>query len=288
MSVTIHLLREIASFHKHHSRTSDWWVETRETLAQRIQESLSNGILDLELTPVGKLKVRQRNFGAISSAHLFGIDEFIIFAWYAVNREKYTKMLDLGGNIGVHSLVMSKLGFMVTAFEPDPIHIEYFEQTMRENNCSDVELRSQAIGVSTQRSSFTRVLGNTTGSHISGAKQDPYGDLEIFEVQVEAIQKVLQEDFDFIKMDVEGLEAVLIETLVPENFQKLEIMLEVGTSNNALKIFNQLDRLGINAFAQKKAWSKVVSVEDLPTSHHEGSVLLTRSPQMNWFVKEEL
>lgn len=282
LTVTIDLLQEIASFHKHHSRYSRWWLETSKTLARRIQESIRDGVLNLELIPAGNLKVQHLNFGVISSTHLFGLDEFLIFAWYAVNQERYKKVLDLGGNIGVHSLVMSRLGYRVIAFEPDPIHIEYFNNTIRENDCVGVELRAKAIGTSNQRSNFTRVLGNTTGNHISGAKKDPYGELETIEVQVEAIQKVLDEGFDFIKMDVEGYEANLIEALSPEVFGNLEVMLEIGTPENASRIFEQLKRLRIKAFSQKSNWRRVDSLSNMPASHKEGSLMLSKHHMMNW------
>ena len=33
-------------------------------------------------------------------------------------------MGDLGANVGVHSIILSNLGFDVTSYEPDAIHFE--------------------------------------------------------------------------------------------------------------------------------------------------------------------
>ena len=129
---------------------------------------------------------------------------------------------------------------------------------------------------------FTRVLGNTTGSHISGAKANPYGELDVFEVEVDSIRDVVREKYDFVKMDVEGYETKLISALEFEDFKSMDIMLEIGTSENASDMFTELKRLGIHAFSQKTNWSEVEKLGDLPTSHREGSLFLTTSSEMNW------
>jgi len=59
-------------------------------------------------------------------------------------------------------------------------------------------------------------------------------------------------------------------------------MLKIGTSHNAKAIFNQLSRLKVNAFSQKNNWRKVTLLADLPTSHCDGSVFISRSNQMSW------
>jgi hypothetical protein len=59
-------------------------------------------------------------------------------------------------------------------------------------------------------------------------------------------------------------------------------MLEIGTAENALSMFGELKRLGIHAFSQKVNWEEVKKLEDLPTSHREGSLFLTTSLVMNW------
>jgi FkbM family methyltransferase len=176
------------------------------------------------------------------------------------------------------------LGFSVVAYEPDPVHVQLFKQTMQDNNSTKIDLRERAVGVNSGRSEFTRVLGNTTGSHLSGAKLEPYGDLERIIVEVESITSVLDEGFDFIKMDIEGYEAPVIESLIPDHFDNLEIMLEIGSFENARRIYRQLDRLGINAYSQKRGWARANSFLDLPISHREGSVLLTRSSFMDWRI----
>ncbi len=285
MSLTIDLINEIASRHDQHARSSKWWGETNEKYTALFSEEFRQSRGNFGIGAAGEVSVKNIDFGSISSAHLFGLDELIIFAWYEINVQNYKKTLDLGANIGVHSMLMGKFGFEVTAYEPDPHHIELFFETMRVNAIENFSLRQKAIGIASEKLNFTRVLGNTTGSHLSGAKANPYGELEVFEVEVDDITEVMSEGYDFVKMDVEGYEVKLISALKAENFSSMDIMLEIGTVENASEMFAELKRLDINAFSQKKNWEKVKSLQDLPTSHREGSLFLTSSSNMNWSLQ---
>lgn len=282
MSVSIDLIGEIARNHFQHARTTQWWDDSNQRFTSVVTQAFNdlNGVF--KLGTAGEVSIRNVDFGSITSAHLFGLDELIIFAWYELNSSRYKKTLDLGANIGVHSMLMSKFGFEVTAYEPDPVHVSLFNQTMNDNTVMSYELRQKAIGINSEKLNFTRVLGNTTGSHISGAKANPYGELDVFEVEVDSIRDVVREKYDFVKMDVEGFETRLISALEFEDFKSMDIMLEIGTSKNARDMFTELKRLGIHAFSQKTNWSEVEKLGDLPTSHREGSLFLTTSSEMNW------
>ncbi len=282
MSVSIDLIGEIARNHFQHARTTQWWDDSNQRFTSVVTQEFNdlNGVF--KLGTAGEVSIRNVDFGSITSAHLFGLDELIIFAWYELNSSRYKKTLDLGANIGVHSMLMKKFGFEVTAYEPDPVHVSLFKKTMNDNAVDSYELRQKAIGINSEKLNFTRVLGNTTGSHISGAKANPYGELDVFEVEVDSIRDVVREKYDFVKMDVEGYETRLISALEFEDFKSMDIMLEIGTSKNARDMFTELKRLGIHAFSQKTNWSEVEKLGDLPTSHREGSLFLTTSSEMNW------
>jgi FkbM family methyltransferase len=282
MSVRINLIEEIGINHFQHSRTSKWWIEANEKYTSMFFKEFNRPVAKIQLGSLDELLFRDINFGAVTSAHLFGLDELIIFTWYQMNSMRYRKTLDLGANIGVHSTVMSKFGFEVTSYEPDPIHIDLFRKTIEDNSVENLSLRKKAIGTNSGKLSFTRVLGNTTGSHLTGSKKNPYGELDVVEVEVDSFQEIISEGYDFIKMDVEGYEVRLISNLKSENFSALEIMLEIGTSENASEIFTHIQRLGVNAFSQKNNWKKVEYLEDLPTSHKEGSLFLSSASSMNW------
>ncbi len=276
------LFTDLAEHAEKHSRTSDWWKETDIKVREELDEVFLNGHVTLSLGDLGPLKIQNTSFGSIESKHLFGLDELIIFAWYARNQKRYSKTLDLGANVGVHSLIMSKFGFEVTAYEPDPSHLKLFQSHLKENAISTVDLRPRAIADQKGTMNFTRVVGNTTGSHLSGAKKNLYGELEEFPVDVDAFQKVIEEGFDFIKIDVEGFEANLLQSLRPEQLGSTEIMLEVGSEENARIVWNEIARLGVYAYSQKENWNRASSLSAIPQSYKEGSLFISKNSEMSW------
>ena len=46
--------------------------------------------------------------GKINSSHLLGL-EIIIFTFYILNRKKISRVVDLGANIGMHSIILGNL-----------------------------------------------------------------------------------------------------------------------------------------------------------------------------------
>ena len=129
---------------------------------------------------------------------------------------------------------------------------------------------------------FVRVLGNTTGSHVAGSKANPYGALEIVRVPSTSFGTILREQ-ELIKMDVEGLEADLIDAIPLKPSLKLpDIILEVGTAENSRRIFDSCRSRGLNMFPQRTNWRKATVLADLPTSYRDGSLFISLSDEMNW------
>lgn len=230
--------------------------------------------------PFGKIIFPYFKMGAIDSLDLFGLDELILFSFYWINRERYKCVLDIGGNIGLHSIVLGRCGYDVKVFEPDPIHFAQLKENLSLNNITGVTPFAAAVSSCKGNAEFVRVLGNTTSSHLKGSKQ-PYGQLESFSVKLEDIKELIQ-GIDLIKMDVEGHEKELLLALQRTDFKTLDILVEVGSPENAKAIFEHIQAININAFAQKKGWQKVERLEEMPTSHRDGSLFLSTKAQMPW------
>jgi len=231
--------------------------------------------------PFGEIRFPYFEMGKINSLHLFGLDELIIFSYYRHNRARYRKVADIGANIGLHSLVLSRCGFEVRSFEPDPIHFAKLQQTLSSNDCASVTPIRAAVSLEEGSAEFVRVLGNTTGSHLAGAKSNPYGDLERFQVKVEALRPIM-EWADLIKLDVEGHEAALIEGTRRADWLGVDAMIEVGTAENAQAVFDHLMKEGVYMFSQKRDWQRVEVLDDVPTSYREGSLFISTKTDMNW------
>ena len=278
------LLTELARNSSRHGRGSSYFAELESTLLEELPNiHSSSSDENLVLGELGTLVFPFFSMGEINSSNLFGLDELILFSFYFANRNKYKKVLDLGANIGLHTLVMKKLGFETVSYEPDSIHLSQINRVLILNGFSNSGVRSKAISSRSGSMEYLRVLGNTTGSHLLGSKNDVYGPTDIVSVQVDDILEVLQiEKFDFVKMDVEGHEVTLLERITPISIKTTDIMLEIGSKKNAVAIFQILKEKNIPAYSQKTNWNLVENLEDLPSHHTHGSLFLSLQGEPNW------
>jgi FkbM family methyltransferase len=230
--------------------------------------------------PFGSLSLPYVGMGAVDSLDLFGLDELIIFAFYHANRSRYRRVLDIGANLGLHSVIMARCGFQVRAFEPDPWHFGILLQNLSANGASSVTPTAAAVSTSDGEAQFVRVLGNTTGSHLAGSK-DSYGERETFSVPTVSIGPLL-DWADFAKIDAEGHERELLRSLTTKQMQRVDIMVEIGNPGNAEAVFGHFSAINIPMYAQKLGWRRVTDVGDVPTSHREGSLFITAADRMPW------
>jgi len=278
------VFERIARSHVHHSRDDQWWVNENEALDAarpelRAELESTGGVV---IGPVGFVPFSYVEMGAINSLDLFGLDELILFSFYWLNRDRYRQVVDMGANIGLHSVLLGRMGFAVTCYEPDPNHVALLTKHLVANNVQDhVTVAQAAVARENGTLEFVRVLGNTTGSHVAGAKKDPYGDLEIIEVQAVNVSEAIAGK-DLVKMDVEGLEADLLTSLDASDFASLDMVCEVGTRENAEIIWNHLKNSGVNLFSQKSGWARVADLEYMPRSYKEGSLFLSCMDEMPW------
>jgi FkbM family methyltransferase len=279
-SVFDDLFSVIPQFPNRHAPSDPLWRIWRAAVRPAVEASFRNGETPQPFGPFGAIALPYFKMGNIDSLDLFGLDELIIFAFYHLNRGRYRKVVDFGANIGLHSIMLSRCGFEVRSFEPDPIHLERLKADLALNGAKS-DVRAAAISLEDGKTEFVRLVGNTTGSHIKGAKTDTYGPTELFEVKLEAAAPHLAWA-DLAKIDIEGHEAALLTGLPPDTWRSTDAILEVGSEGNAQQIFAHLNGSGVNMFAQKIGWKRATSASDLPTSHRDGSLFLTSKPEMPW------
>jgi FkbM family methyltransferase len=277
------LIQSLIENPSHHSRDSSFYKAHEQDLLNMLENSDLNSSKSghESFEPFGDLHFPFREMGAINTIHLFGLDELIIFSYYWANKSRYKNVADLGANIGLHSLIMDRCGFSINSFEPDPIHIAVFQENIINNKSTKITINQKAISDKSGSMDFIRVLGNTTGSHLAGAKEDPYGELETFSVETADINTVLLNN-DFVKMDIEGQEATAILSTKKDTWANVEMILEVGTEKNAEIIFEYLNKINVNMFSQKTGWNKVSNLAEVPTSYKEGSLFLSVADKMSW------
>ena len=264
-----------------HYRSSAFYKLNKEVVLKIIEDLFNSPEgRPSSFGPFGDISLPFTKMGAINSLDLFGLDELIIFSFYHVNRNRYKRVIDVGANLGLHSIVMSRCDYSVRSFEPDPWHYEMLTKNLIANSAKNVTSFKQAVSISDGMAEFVRVLGNTTGSHLAGSK-DSYGQKETFIVPVCAV-KPLFEWADLAKIDAEGHEKELLQAATPELMKSLDIIVEIGNPENAKAVFKHFNGTSVNMFSQKLGWGAVSKVEDMPISHREGSLFISSKTQMPW------
>lgn len=225
------------------------------------------------------LNIPHISFGAVTSDDLFCDNEQVIFDFYEANKDRYRRALDIGANIGVHSILMARQGWDVEGYEPDITHwylaSAVIPLNIRRFSCArEPRIWRAAVSDHYGIEQFVHVNGNTTGSHLKGDKQ-PYGELEEFDVRVVDCRPLF-DWADFVKIDCEGHEARLLLTVRSDQARTIDFMVEVGNKKNAELIYLHCSRLPTKLWSQKNDWKPVERFEDMPIHHSEGSLFIGR------------
>ena len=277
------LFQFLADHPQHHARGTSFYdfVDGLTTTAFHEVQTLFQTGGQVPFAELGSIVLPYEKMGAIDSIDLFGLDELLIFSFYYRNRGRYARAADIGANIGLHSIVLSLCGSKVDSYEPDPDHHAKLVRNLELNNILDCSANKAAVSDKDGTMQFVRVLGNTTSSHLVGSKSNPYGDLEYFDVTVHDINTIA-ERVDLFKIDAEGHEAVLLNGLALEAWNRVDAFVEIGTPENANAVFERFQNTDINIFSQKRGWARVESIEDIPVSYKEGGIFISSKPVMPW------
>jgi FkbM family methyltransferase len=222
--------------------------------------------------PFGEIVFPYRKFGPnISSMDLFV--DIPVFEFYWKNRDKYKTAVDIGANIGLHSLLLAKCGCHVFAFEPDEDNRAELYRTMDDNNVK-FSISGCAVSDRWGDAEFVSVKDNTTGSHIVGSKLNPYGPLDKYRVPTVSIEGIAAWS-DLIKMDAEGHEATIIEAINPEQWNRMDMIVEIHSEENAGRIQDYIQQNGLSYFSMNGRFAKAV-----PASPRDGQLFITLRDRM--------
>lgn len=280
-SLLENLFLALPPLHNQHAPGSKVYILLKQVARREVEQLFSNrDIQTREFQPFGDLIFPYHRMGAVDSLNLFDLDELIIFSFYWVNRNRYRRVVDIGANIGLHSIILNKCGFAVKAFEPDPKHYDILQRNLSLNKCNNIEVYNIAVSNKMGTMDFVRVLGNTTGSHLAGSKES-YGDLELISVRTESISPLLAWA-DLIKMDVEGHESEIILSTHYKQWLQTDALIEVGNQSNAEAIYEHFTKCGVRMFSQKNHWRLVRNVQEMPMSYRDGTLFITTKQTMPW------
>ena len=235
----------------------------------------------VSLRPFGDLVFPYFKMGKVDSVNLFDLDELILFSYYWLNKDRYSRAVDIGANLGLHTILLAKCGMQVRCYEPDPFHAHELELRLALTRARNVDLTRAAVSSEDGELEFVRVMGNTTSGHLSGAKPNPYGELERFPVEVASVVPLVRWA-DFMKIDAEGHEATILCATDPADWKATDAVVEVGSADNADQIFHHFKGTGVHLFGQNQNWHEIKSREQMPESYKHGSLFISSNSEMFW------
>lgn len=221
--------------------------------------------------------------GQVDSADLLGLFELMLFRWYSIVAYHHTSAtsVDIGANIGFHTLFMANCFNKVNSFDPDAQHAVTFTNIMKANNVSGkVTLSNTAVADSMGQAQFTRVLNNTTASYIDNLKTG-YGPLEHFKVSTIAGKEAAMGAIA-LKIDAEGAEFKILRSInINQWEQGLICFFEVSRPENRKPIFDLLSDIGVGIYPQSCCWSLAKFFSDLPSTWRDGNCAAFIQTQKN-------
>ena len=125
--------------------------------------------------------------------------------------------VDIGANVGHHSIFLSKFASQVLAFEPYPKVNMQFKQQIAHNNISNIQIFETGLSDRRETLNYYAPTGNNEGigsfdESSIGKGNTSYGKLELQEGD-QVIESDSWKDIKLIKIDVEGFEKKVIKGL---------------------------------------------------------------------------
>jgi len=238
------------------------------------KSKIKNNFIKLNIDNKKKIIFPFHKMGLKNTVDLFGYYEHLIFLLYYLKKKDYKKKIaDIGSNLGLHSLILSKFGYKVDSFEPDPEHFKYQKQILKKNNYKNIKFFNKAVYDFSGSKNLYRVIDNPFANYVEGEKKG-YGKLEKIKIKTVDIKKIIK-NYDLVKIDAEGSEAKILTQLKKSIFLKTDFIVEISGAQNAKKILNHCKKNKINIFSHKNKWKKVTKIKEMPNHHTEGLIIIS-------------
>lgn len=139
-------------------------------------------------------------------------------------------VLDIGANIGYYTVLFAKLvgeAGKVYAFEAEASNFKILKKNVYENNYNNVMLEQKAV--SNKSGTVKFYIGKDSNTENQLFKPNvKHEEIEVESVSIDEYFKQLNQKIDFVKMDIQGAEPLVIEgmTEIIKTNKNLKIMLE--------------------------------------------------------------
>jgi len=120
--------------------------------------------------------------------------------------QKGMNFVDIGANIGIYTVVASKIlgkSGRVYSFEPEISNFDLLKKNIEINNCTNIKLENKAIGDKDSKTKL-HIVENDIGTHSIGKVSNNATDVDL--VKLDTYFNNNNTKIDIIKMDIEGYE----------------------------------------------------------------------------------
>lgn len=165
-------------------------------------------------------------------------------------------VLDIGANIGYYTLLAAKLvgkKGKVYAFEPEPYNYSLLEKSIKINKYNNVIAFQKAV--SNHSGTIKLHLLKDMSTHRIYKTQDSISEIDIQAVNLDTEFKNNEDKINIIKMDVEGAELIVLQSMnnILSQSKSLKIFIEfspilITATGHSPEEFNELKKYGFNFF----------------------------------------
>lgn len=264
---------------------SDYLSHRESILAQirRNKEILNHGdYVEIYLGPIGTINFPFFKYKTLTSLDLLSPEDLFLFSRYMLKYPTFNRFIDIGANIGLHSIVARRIGYSVASFEPDPETFDISKEMFLKNdvpfvasespdvilenlfnNSTGLVLVKAAVSDYDGETTFTKILDNPTANHLIGRKSNVYGNT--LEQSVRVVRLANFDSNSILKMDAEGEDYVILRSLLSSGAFRGLIYLCDWRDETREKIYDCLCEYNLNCnnpFIEKRFGM----IQDLPKS----------------------
>ena len=209
----------------------------------------------LKHLPSGKLRsvsfLNKPLYFIAPSEFLYGVKEIFIEEIYKQDLPPNPLVIDCGANIGLSVIYIKKNHpqARVIAFEPDDTNFNLLEKNIISFGFSNISLRKEAAWIENTELQFssTGSMSSRIGNGGSGTKT----------INAIRLKDLLTEKIDFLKIDIEGAEYVVLEDIKDSLFHVANLFVEYhGSFNQTRELTNMLEwitKQGFNYYIKEAA-----------------------------------
>ena len=256
--------------------TKKKFIKFSKEVFKIIEELKKNKPKEIKSKIIGNVVVPREDNGKKKNFYdLFAFHELSLFSKYITLKNNFKFALDVGANLGLHTIVLSNLGYKTKSFEADPDTFKKLRKNLKNNNCKNYEIYNFAISDFNGKSKFYQIKDNLTANTLENTSKKIYGKHEVINVKVRKIQNYLPKSNSIIKLDVEGSEYDILKTInFTKNSFKKKFFFEVNDIASAKKIFDFMKINNLKFYVEKNGWKTIKQFSNMPKSWKDGSILI--------------